>query len=205
MKLSKLIAFASILLIGLSSCSDSKSSSSSEVNKEPALQNKIAINAYSFNALLKTDSMDLFSFLDYCDELGVDGVDLTGYYFPGYPAPPSDEYIYSVKKRAFELGIDICGTGVRNDFCNPDPAMRQKDIALTKEWIIVAEKLGAPALRILQGNKISEEHSWEEMAEWAAEIIIECADFGKEHGVMLELQNIKVTFLLKPLEREIHT
>ena len=104
---------------------------------EQKLRNKIALNAYSFNALLRKDSMDIFQLLDYCAEIGFDGVDITGYYFPGYPEVPSDAYIYSVKKRAFELGLDICGTGVRNDFCNPDPEVREKDKALIKNWIIV--------------------------------------------------------------------
>ena len=156
-----------------------------EKKQDSPLRNKIALNAYSFNTPLRNDNIDIFDLMDFCAELGFDGVDITGYYFPGYPVPPSDEYIYSVKKRAFELGLDICGTGVKNDFCDPDPAVRELDKELTKNWILVAEKLGAPALRIMQGNKISEEHSWDEMAGWAAEVIRECADFGKDHGVVL--------------------
>ena len=181
-----------LLLLGstlfVSSCKNDVKSTD-EKEKNPPLRNKIALNAYSFNSPLRNDSIDIFDLLDFCSELGFDGVDITGYYFPGYPIPPSDEYIYNVKKRAFELGLDICGTGVRNDFCNPDPAVRELDKELTKKWILVAEKLGAPALRILQGNDISEEHSWDELAGWATEVIIECADFGKEHGVVLEIQN----------------
>lgn len=160
-----------------------------EQPKEKFLDNSIALNAYSFNALLKKDSMDIFDVLEYCDKLGIDGVDITGYYFPGYPAPPPDEYIYRVKKRAFELGLDICGTGVKNDFCNPDPDVRKQDVELIKNWILVAEKLGAPALRVFQGKAIPENHSWDDMAAWATEVLVECADFGKEHGVMLEIQN----------------
>ena len=160
-----------------------------EEKQEVALSNKIALNAFSFNSLFKKDSIDIFEMMDYCAELGFDGVDITGYYFPTYPDPPSDEYIYSVKKRGFELGLDICGTGVRNDFCNPDPEVRERTKILIKNWILVAEKLGAPAVRIFQGNDIPEDHTWYEMAKWAAEVIIECADFGKEHGVMLEIQN----------------
>lgn len=154
-----------------------------------AVKNKIALNAYSFNAKLKSGKMDLFDLMDYSSKVGFDGVDLTGYYFPGYPNVPSDEYIYSIKKRAFELGLHICGTGIKNDFCNPDPAVRKKDISFTKEWIDVAEKLGAPAIRLLQGPKISQNHAWNDIATWASEAIRECADYGREHGVVLEIQN----------------
>jgi len=184
--LTGLLVIAFLFVSGTIKADDENSNASQSEHK---LRNKIALNAYSFNALLKKDSMDIFQLLEYCAKIGFDGVDITGYYFPAYPEVPSDAYIYSVKKRAFELGLDICGTGVRNDFCNPDPEVREKDKALIKNWIIVAEKLGAPALRILQGNKISEDHSWDELAKWAAEVIIECAEFGKEHGVVLEIQN----------------
>ncbi|MFT4567231.1 MAG: sugar phosphate isomerase/epimerase [Saprospiraceae bacterium] len=154
-----------------------------------ALKNKVGLNAFSFNKLLSADSIDIFGLLDYSSDLGFDGVDLTGYYFKGYPEPPSDEYIYSVKKRAFKLGLDICGTGVKNDFCNPDAEVRKQTIELTKKWILVAQKLGAPAIRVFQGSETSPNHSWDEMAGWVSDAIRECADFGKQHGVMIEVQN----------------
>jgi len=160
-----------------------------ELSQVHPLRNKIALNAFSFNSLFRSDSINIFEMMEYCSKLGFDGVDITGYYFPTYPDPPSDEYIYRVKKRAFELGLDICGTGVRNDFCNPDPEVREQNIVLIKNWILVAEKLGAPALRIFQGEDISKDHTWDEMANWATEVITECAEFGKNHGVVLEIQN----------------
>lgn len=153
------------------------------------LKNKIALNAYSFNIPLRDGSMDLFDLLEYCAKLGFDGVDLTGYYFPGYPEAPSDEYIYSIKKRAFELGLDICGTGVRNDFCNADPLQRKKEKDLVKEWILTAEKLGAPAIRIFTGPGVPEGYTWDQAILWVAEDVLECAEFGKNHGVVIEIQN----------------
>lgn len=184
----------SAILAGLGSFAfaqscDTPDQNESEKQQNPGLRNKIALNAYSFKTLLTDGSMDLFDMLDYCSELGFDGVDLTGYYFPGYPAPPSDEYIYNIKKRAFDLGLDICGTGVRNDFCLAEPELREKEKEHVKDWIIVAEKLGAPALRIFPGKDIPENSTWDETAEWVAEDIIECAEFGKNHGVSLEIQN----------------
>ena len=174
-----------VLLIACNNASEQLSDSVPKI----VLKNKIGLNAFSFNKLLRADSIDIFDLLDFSAETGFDGVDITGYYFKGYPNPPSDKYIYSVKKRAYELGLDICGTGVRNDFCNPDPEVRYKTIELTKKWILVAEKLGAPAIRVLQGSNISQDHSWDEMAVWVAEAIRECADFGEQHGVMIEVQN----------------
>ena len=150
---------------------------------------KLSLNAYSFNQPLRDGKMTVHDMLDFSSKTGFDGVDLTGYYFPGYPEVPSDEYLYSVKKKAFHLGLYINGTGVRNDFTWSDPVKRAEEKKLVKEWVIVAEKLGAPSLRIFAGNLSKESFSWEERAKWIAEDIRECAEFGKSHGVMMALQN----------------
>ena len=58
-----------------------------------------------------------------------------------------------------------------------------------KDWILVAEKLGSPIVRIFSGNLSKENFAWDERAKWIAEDIVECAEFGKKHGVMTALQN----------------
>lgn len=155
----------------------------------PVVTNKLSLNAYSFNNPLRAGTMTIFDMLDYCARTGFDGVDLTGYYFPGYPAVPSDDYIFAVKKKAFNLGLYINGTGVKNDFTWSDPSKRAEEKKLVKEWIIVAEKLGAPSLRIFAGDLSKEKFSWDEKAKWISDDIRECAEEGKKHGVMLALQN----------------
>lgn len=150
---------------------------------------KLSLNAYSFNKPLMDGKMSIYDLLDFSAGTGFDGVDLTGYYFPGYPEVPSDDYIYSVKKRAFHLGLYINGTGVRNDFTWPDPEKRKAEKKLVKDWIIVAEKLGAPSLRIFTGHLSKENIYWEKRAKWIADDIRECAEYGKNHGVMMALQN----------------
>jgi sugar phosphate isomerase/epimerase len=150
---------------------------------------KISLNAYSFDKPLRGGSMTIDNLLEYCAGKGFDGVDLTGYYFPGYPAVPSDEFIYNVKKKAFRSGLGISGTGVKNDFTWSDAGKRAGEKQLVKDWIIVAEKLGAPILRIFAGTLSKENFSWDERAKWIADDIRECAAFGKSHGVMVALQN----------------
>ena len=150
---------------------------------------KLSLNVYSFNQPLRNGTLNISDLLDFSANTGFDGVDLTGYYFPGYPQVPSDDYIYSVKKKAFSLGLYINGTGVRNDFTWADPARRSTEKKLVRDWIVVAQKLGAPSLRIFTVNLSKENYLWEERAKWIAEDIRECAEFGKKHGVMMALQN----------------
>lgn len=113
---------------------------------------KFSLNVYSFNQPLRDSKIDLFDVLDFCAEQNFDAIDPTGYYFPKYPGVPTDEYINKFKRQAFLLGLDISGTGVRNDFTNTDPAKRKEDIALIKKWIVASAKLGSPNLRIFAGK-----------------------------------------------------
>src|SRR5206468_5641822 len=89
-----------------------------------------SLNAYSFLELLQTNAkdpskgIDLFGVCDFCARVGFDGVDLTGYFFPGYPKAPDDAYVFKLKRHAFDLGLGISGTGVRNDFTAADHAVR---------------------------------------------------------------------------------
>ncbi|MEX2592523.1 MAG: sugar phosphate isomerase/epimerase family protein [Anditalea sp.] len=150
---------------------------------------KTSLNAYSFNEPLSKGEMDLDDLLEFCASHHFDAVDLTGYYFPGYPEVPSDRYIYDIKRKAFRLGLEISGTGVRNDFTDPDQSRRKKDIELVKNWILAAEKMGAPVIRIFSGTQNPEGYSWEQVAEWMMKDIQECITFGKNHGVVVAVQN----------------
>jgi len=150
---------------------------------------KLSLNAYSFDKPLRAGSMTISDMLEYCSRQGFDAVDLTGYYFTGYPAVPTDDVIYNVKRKAFLLGIEIGGTGVRNDFTWADNEKRKVEKQLVKDWVIVAEKLGAPEVRIFAGNQPQGNIPWDERAKWVAEDVRECAEFGKKHGVMMALQN----------------
>ncbi|HET9570263.1 MAG TPA: sugar phosphate isomerase/epimerase family protein [Bacteroidales bacterium] len=157
---------------------------------------KTSLNAYSFNELLtnglkdKDKGMSIFQLLDFSAIQNFDAVDLTGYFFPGYPKVPSDEFIYAVKKRAFQLGLDISGTGVKNDFANPDPAKRAADVQLVKDWIDVAVKLGAPVIRVFAGEiPQGYENKREEVATYMAASLKECAEYGKLRGVLVGVQN----------------
>ncbi len=163
--------------------------SQAKIERPAGSKLKISLNAYSFNDPLQNKSMTLDDLLDFCAANGFDAVDLTGYYFPGYPNVPPDDYIYALKRKAFLLGLDISGTGVKNDFTNPDESKRKEDINLVKKWIEVAEKLGAPVIRIFSGTQLPAGHSWDEVMTWMVKDINECVAHGKKHGIIVAIQN----------------
>ncbi len=164
---------------------------------------KTSLNAYSFiellNANLKdpTKGVDLFRVCDFCAEHNFDAVDVTGYFFPGYPNAPTDEYIYKLKRHAFNLGLAISGTGVRNDFTAANKSIRDEGVARIQTWIEVAAKLGAPVVRAFADSqppfqdwqKASGNASRDAVEGWVADGLRECAEHGKKFGVILAVQN----------------
>ena len=157
---------------------------------------RLSLNAYSFNQLLlnqqqgRQPGLSLFDVLEFCARHDFDAIDATAYYFSGYPAVPADAAINDFKRRAFQLGLDISGTGIRNDFAQPDAAKRAADVALAKAWIEVAAKLGAPVIRVFAGAvPKGYEGKWEEVAKWMVEALRECTEHGKKFGVLVGVQN----------------
>lgn len=168
---------------------------------EPAL--KIALNAYSFAKLLNDHNKGrgkgttLFDLVNFCATQGLEGLDATGYFFAGYPAVPPHALVHELKRHAFESGIGISGTGVRNNFTTADRAARAADVRHIKDWVEVAARLGAPVLRVFADTQIKAQ-TWqtvsqgaarEQVEEWIAENLKACAEHGKNHGVVIGVQN----------------
>ena len=164
---------------------------------------KTALNAYSFYELLNANAkdshqgVDLFQVCDFCAQQGFDGVDLTGYFFPGYPLGPDPAYLVRLKRHAFNLGLGISGTGVRNDFTTADRAVRAEGVQRVKTWIEVAARLGAPTVRAFSDSQPPFKN-WHEASGnadratvegWVADALRECAQHGKTFGVIVAAQN----------------
>ncbi len=168
---------------------------------------KVSCNAYSFAKLLNDQlqgrgpGISLFDLAEFCAKVNFDGFDPTGYYFPGYEkngtGVPTDQYIFDLKKRAFELGLGISGTGVGNNFTVADKAARAVDVQRIKNWAEVAAKLGAPVLRVFADTQLRAQ-TWEtaskgaardDVEKWIADDIRACADHAAKFGVIIGVQN----------------
>ena len=160
-----------------------------KVSRTGGTRVRLGLNAYSFNEPLRAGTMTLDDLVDYCAQLGFDGLDATGYYFPGYPKAPDEAFLRRLKRRAFLNGVTISGTGVRNDFAVADAEARRRDVAMVKAWIEAAAALGATVVRIFAGLAVPEGGSFEGTLEWMVPDIKACVDHGRQHGVIVGLQN----------------
>lgn len=160
---------------------------SDQIAEKPLL--KFCLNAYSFNRQLLDGLMTLDELMEFAAEVGLMGVDLTGYYFKGYPDVPSDEIIYRTRRKALSLGLEICGTGVRNDFTYADISRRKESVRLVKAWIDVAHKLGGQTIRIFSGTQSPPGYTRREIFNWMVDDIRECVDYAAGRGIVVALQN----------------
>lgn len=147
---------------------------------------KLSCAAYSYRSYLvgEKPAMTVEDFIDACAAANLDGVELTGYYFP---QPISDGYLHHIKRKCYLLGLDISGTGHRNDFCRPPGAERDHDIAWVKQWIDYAAILGAPFCRIYAGG-VHQGQTYDDTLRWCVEAIQEVSEYGGTRGVMCGLE-----------------
>ncbi|RCS26779.1 sugar phosphate isomerase/epimerase [Polaribacter sp. WD7] len=162
--------------------STSKLSTSSRV--------KYSVNAFTFNDMLRNGEMDFFDMMDFASDIGLDAVDLTCYYFEGYPKATIDsKMLFKLKKKALALGLDITWTGVRNNFVKPDETSRANDMQMIKDWLKVSSKLGAAVMRVFAGKGRYTGYSKDQVKEWMVAHFKECAKYAEETGVITALQH----------------
>jgi sugar phosphate isomerase/epimerase len=162
---------------------------------EPVIRNgrpkfKFSLAAYSYRSLLQgrqgsQPELTLKDFIDDCAKMGLEGTELTSYYFPPDTTP---EYVRSLRRHAFRLGLDVSGTAIGNEFGHPPGEKRAAEIAKTKKWIEYAEIMGAPVIRIFAGHQ-QKDQSEEEAHKLMVSAIEECCDYAGQHGVHLALEN----------------
>lgn len=159
--------------------------------EQPNKKNRVqySVNAYSFNSLLRSGEMTFVDMMEFAADIGLDAVDLTGYYFSSYPKKPSNEELFTLKRKALELGLDIAWTGIRNDFVTPDIESRNADKAHIKDWLEVSSKLGATIMRVFTGRNKSEDFTKDQIKDWLVSEFKTCAEYGAENGVIVGLQN----------------
>jgi len=147
---------------------------------------KFSLAAYSYRSLLsgKKPVMSMFEFIDDCARMGLEGTELTSYYFK---KPITEQYVRKLKTHAFRLGLDVSGTAVGNDFGKTGADLKAA-IKHVKQWIDYAEILSAPVIRIFAGHHKKGVDKAKSHAQMVA-AIEECCQYAGDHGVYLALEN----------------
>lgn len=160
---------------------------------------KVGLAAYSFrnhfefmkgkpnrNLLEGAPILDMPGFVDYCGEHGVEGAELTSYFFP---PEVDDAYLAECRLRAHVNGVAVSGTAVGNNFSYPkDAPERAEQMEYVKQWVDHAAIMGAPHIRVFAG-KHPKGVSEEEAENNAIEALAEAAEYAGAKGIFLGIEN----------------
>lgn len=176
------------------------------IPRAPGNRWKLGLAGYSLRKYFQApddapEKLHLEGFLDYCAKLGVDGAELTQYYFP---EATTHAQLVLLKRHAHLVGVEICGGAIRNNFTvEPGPAL-QKELDHVQLWGRHYATLGAPVVRVFAGQPGSGIGEETAVGRVAAALQQACAA-ASEHGVMLAIENhdftTKVDRLLAILEQ----
>jgi sugar phosphate isomerase/epimerase len=92
-----------------------------------------------------------------------------------------------VKKRFADSKVELMGLGSAFDYHTPDQAKLRKDIDATKEYIVLAQDVGATGVKV-RPNGLPKEVPVEKTLEQIGRSLRELGEFGKEHGQMIRLE-----------------
>ena len=154
----------------------------------------VSLSAYSLRRHMqwwkgdRTDEhLDILGFLEYCARLGLDGAELTSYFFP---SPLEVTYINQVKRRAHLLGIDITGGAMGNTFVHPPNSdLGRKEMEYFQFWINHFADLGAPVVRIFAGRGKLQAGTEDQVMANVIANLEQAVTYAEKHGVMLGLEN----------------
>jgi len=145
---------------------------------------KLSTCAYSYRDLLTTGKMTLEECLDQAAAIGLDGVELTAYYFPEL----TSQYLNYIKREVFVRGLDVSGTAVGGNFSHEDASKRREQIEHVKQWIERSAQLGSPVLRVFAGG-VPQGVERATAEGWVRDGLAECSEVGAKYGVILAIEN----------------
>ncbi|MGH9721153.1 MAG: sugar phosphate isomerase/epimerase family protein [Bryobacteraceae bacterium] len=143
-----------------------------------------AICAYSFRDALQKKTMTYDDLVRMSVDLGVDGLDLTVYWFPD----TSDSFLLPLRRLAYKSAVEIYSISVRTEMTRATPEQRKAEVEQIHKWVDVADKLGAGHIRVFGGN-VPKGASEDSAAGWVVEVLKPAAQYAGTKGIILGLEN----------------
>lgn len=146
--------------------------------------------------------LEIADFLEYAAQQGLDGVELTSYFFKD-PVVNSD--LHEIKRRAYLLGLNITGGAMGNNFSHPPESdVTKEQMAYFQKWVDHFATLGAPAVRVFASRGRPKGASDEQVIDNVIANLKEALVYAESKGVLLGLENhdfvTQIDYLLQILE-----
>ncbi|KAB2668714.1 MAG: sugar phosphate isomerase/epimerase [Verrucomicrobia bacterium] len=170
---------------------------------------RLAISSYSYWHF-KTARVPIETVIDKAAGLGVTGVDILHRQMDIPEKEPLTAehrgYLARLKRHAFTRGVDLMALSIHQDFVDPDPAFRRRQVEHTLKCIEIAYALGIGCIRLNSGRWNTIEsfddlmkargiepvlpgYTEDDGFRWCEECIQACLPKAAECGVVLALEN----------------
>lgn len=164
--------------------------------------NRIGVSTYSFWQFRKEELRSIERCIELAADMGFDGVEI----LHRQMEQEDRAYVNGVKRRAFTLGLDLCGFSTHQGFLSPDKEVRDQNVRHTIHCIELAYELGIPTMRVNTGTWGTSKNFDELMAnrgiepvrpgctedqgfQWVIDSYGECLKVAERCGVVLGLEN----------------
>ena len=117
-------------------------------------------------------------------ELGIDAVDMTGYWFKS----TEPAYLASLRHLAHKNGVCFSGAATGASTVQADAAKRAQVLEEIKKWTDVTEALGAPHLRVFAG-KLPPGATVQQGIQWTVETLKVACEYASTKGITLGVEN----------------
>jgi sugar phosphate isomerase/epimerase len=130
---------------------------------------------------------DIRTIIKNCEAASFEGVELRTTHAHKVEVALSKDERKEVKKRFADSKVQLMGLGSIFDYHTPDQAKLRKDIEATKEYIMLAEDVGATGVKV-RPNGLPKEVPVEKTLEQIGRSLREVGDFARDHGQVIRLE-----------------
>jgi len=130
---------------------------------------------------------DIPTIIKNCEATEFEGVELRTTHAHKVEVQLSKEQRQEVRKRFQDSKVELFGLGSIFDYHTPDQTKLRKDIEATKEYILLAQDVGASGIKV-RPNALPKEVPVEKTLEQIGKSLREVGDFARDHGQVIRLE-----------------
>lgn len=154
------------------------------VKAEGKASTKMKLGSVTYNL---AKDWDVPTLIKNFETSGFQGVELRTTHAHGVEVSLSKAERADVKKRFADSKVELMGLGSAFDYHTPDQSKLRKDIEATKEYIVLAQDVGATGVKV-RPNGLPKEAPVEKTLEQIGRSLAELAKFGADHGQQIRLE-----------------
>lgn len=174
---------ASLLSLGLAStlarAAEAKGQAPAAPSPSFAKKSKMRLGTVTYNIAM---DWDIPTILKNCAEAKFEGVELRTSHKHGVEVTLNKAERAEVRKRFADSPVELASLGSAFDYHTPDQAKLEKDIAATKEYIVLAKDVGATQGVKVRPNGLPKEVPVEKTLEQIGRSLREVGEFAAGHG-----------------------